>query len=134
MFSSFIFSIYYSETKSINKLITITKNRWRNFYLNFESVNTNRSLKKLGGSTFFCFYMLMRLKMFSVSLWSYGLFNTLVDLYWNSSYSSLEGVWSICLFEDWCWLSLKFFVFNAKLWLFVGCFLFLCKNIMWLRD
>lgn len=68
MFSSFIFSIYYSETKSINKLITITKNRWRNFYLNFESVNTNRSLKKLGGSTFFCFYMLMRLKMFSVSL------------------------------------------------------------------
>lgn len=50
MFSSFIFSIYYSETKSINKLITIIKNRWRNFYLNFESVNTNRSLKKLGGS------------------------------------------------------------------------------------
>ena len=55
MFSSFIFSIYYSETKSINKLIVITKNRWRNFYLNFESVNTNRSLKELGGSTFFVF-------------------------------------------------------------------------------
>ncbi len=62
MFSSFIFSIYYSETKSINKLITITKNRWRNFYLNFESVNTNRSLKELGGSTFFTYYMLMKAK------------------------------------------------------------------------
>lgn len=68
MFSSFIFSIYYSETKSINKLITITKNRWRNFYLNFESVNTNRSLKKLGGSTFFTYYMLMNTKNISILL------------------------------------------------------------------